>query len=247
MDQNFRDHQRQSLAEMDLGASHWLHQIRLSLRTVDEARLAALLGDPGAAKLFSRQKHLPRKGSRRGQRKKARAKIKKAESLKTWIEALCGFNRDTEARLSLALGHCALLYFDKVKRAKSQARRLLDLAEQRFLDPNLVTSQQHYEADSDFYWALRGRRWSRSQLTPVNNQYRRALQLCASSRRVGARRCFSLIWLAMEGEMISEHGMKNGLSLQARRLLEARIRALVQRELRPWVCGRDPLKERASS
>lgn len=247
MDQKYRDHQRQSLAEMNLGASHWLHQIRLSLKTVEEAKLAALLGDPGASKLFPRYKQLPRKRSRRGQRKKARAKIRKAESLKTWIEALCGFDSDTEARLSLALGHCALRYFDKVKRAKRQARRLLSLAEQRFLDPNSVTSAQHYEADNDFYWALRGHRWSRSQLTPVNNQYRRALQLCASSRSVGARRCFSLIWLAMEEEMISEHGMKNGLCIQARRLLEARVREQVQSELRPWVCGGDPLRERATS
>lgn len=243
MDSNHRLQERRALSCSSDSAKHWLHQIRIKQRTIDQARLAALLGDAGAASLFQKASELPRKRSRRGRTKKARAKLRRARSFQTWLLGFRSFDAESQGRARLAMASVLLPYFDQLRRATLEARALLRRSGQLFLEPTAKNKRHLSDADSRFYWALRGHRWTPSRLRPVSNKFRAALQLCCQDPSISYLRCARVIWAALEAELINSRSMKNGLTPNTRLMIEIRIKKALERELLPWLQGRgDPLQ-----
>lgn len=245
MDAQQRILQRRFEAGSDDNAQHWLMLIRLNKRTLEQARLSAILGDAGAASLFRPGDQLPQKESRRGKRKKARARVRRAQSVRSWLLQFASFDTETQSRVRLALGRSLLPFFVTHKRGQLEAQELLRRSEHVLLDPGVETRRVLTEGDNNFYWAIRGHHWVQSFLRPVSNRFRRALQLCTQDPPASFLSCFQSVWEALELEMIQTQRMKNGLTPRARQVLALRIRKAIQQELRPWAMGTgDPLGER---
>ncbi|MDF1664401.1 MAG: hypothetical protein P1V97_21735 [Planctomycetota bacterium] len=245
MDSNFHLLQRRFEASGQTSAQLWLALIRLKKKTLKHAKLSAILGDSGAASLFRKSEDLPKRDSRRGARKKARAKARRVRTVRSWLSQFQDFDEETQSRTRLALGRTLLPFFDGIKRAKLEARELLRRSEQLFLEPSVDNRRCLVEGDDNFYWAIRGHRWVQSLLRPQSNQYRLALQRCTQDPPASIMSCFQQVWDAHENEMIDTRGMKNGLIPKARQVIALRIRVSIERELRPWVLGTgDPLRER---